>query len=680
MKFVNPYILYGLFLLAIPIIIHLFNLRRYTVVYFTNVKFLKEIKEETRKKSKLKNILILISRLLLITCLVLAFARPYIPGETNRIISQRDFISIFIDNSFSMQTGDMQGNLLETAKKSALDLLKTYRNTDAFQILTNDFEATHQRIITQDECKELIADVDFSYTSRNLSEIIERQMNLSQTFSGKQRFLYIISDFQKNISDFSEIQTDSNVKIILIPLKATKVNNIFIDSLWFETPVKRLNQNLTLFARINNLSDADVEKVPAKLMINNQQRALNTFDCQANGSVIVEFPFKINQTGIHNASVEFPDYPVIYDDKMYFSFMVYEDIKILSINKNNENVYIKNLFRNDTAFTLIQMHENNVDYQAFSRYNLIILNALNNLSSGLGNEIIKYVENGGHLFLIPGEQTDLNNYNSFLSQLSPLALNNLDTHKVKMSYINLEHAIFKNVFERRPENMSFPDIKKHYPIISGSRTQGEDVLKLANGHTFLSSHRFGKGTFYIMSSPLDEAFSAFPLHPLFVPVVFNIALNSIRVSPLYYTLGVDNIIEMTEMTPSDFDILKVVHTESEIEFIPQQQNSPSGLNLNLHDQIFKSGNYIVKGNDKEISCFSFNCDRDESYLEYLSPKDIKQLIKENNLKNISVYDTSERSLSLLINDVDNGRKFWKLFVILALVFFVTETLLIRFWK
>ena len=47
MQFLFPVFLVALISIAIPIIIHLFHFRRFKKVYFTNVRFLKEVKEET---------------------------------------------------------------------------------------------------------------------------------------------------------------------------------------------------------------------------------------------------------------------------------------------------------------------------------------------------------------------------------------------------------------------------------------------------------------------------------------------------------------------------------------------------------------------------------------------------------------------------------------------------------
>ena len=80
MKFLHPEILWGLSALSIPILVHLFNFRRFKKVQFSNVAFLKDIRQETQSKRILRHLLILAARMLAIACLVLAFAQPYIPA------------------------------------------------------------------------------------------------------------------------------------------------------------------------------------------------------------------------------------------------------------------------------------------------------------------------------------------------------------------------------------------------------------------------------------------------------------------------------------------------------------------------------------------------------------------------------------------------------------------------
>ena len=100
MQFLFPSVLWVLLALAIPIIIHLFHFRRFKKVYFTNVKFLKEIKEEKSTRNKLRNLLVLLSRLAAMACLIFAFAQPFLAKEDSAKTG-KNYVSIFLDNSNS---------------------------------------------------------------------------------------------------------------------------------------------------------------------------------------------------------------------------------------------------------------------------------------------------------------------------------------------------------------------------------------------------------------------------------------------------------------------------------------------------------------------------------------------------------------------------------------------------
>ncbi len=106
MHFKQPEILYFLFLLIVPILVHLFQLRRFKTSFFTNVRFLKELAVQTRKSSKIKKRLLLTTRLLLLTCVILAFAQPFFEAKDSKNATNEMYI--VLDNSFSMQLPNFQ--------------------------------------------------------------------------------------------------------------------------------------------------------------------------------------------------------------------------------------------------------------------------------------------------------------------------------------------------------------------------------------------------------------------------------------------------------------------------------------------------------------------------------------------------------------------------------------------
>ena len=133
MQFKHPEILYALLLLIIPIIVHLFQLQRFVKVPFTNVRLLKNIERQTRKSARIKKWLILGTRLLAFTCLIVAFAQPFF---SNFSTEQNYNTTIYLDNSFSMQAKGENGELLKTA---AQKIIENNKDEDvSFSIITNN--------------------------------------------------------------------------------------------------------------------------------------------------------------------------------------------------------------------------------------------------------------------------------------------------------------------------------------------------------------------------------------------------------------------------------------------------------------------------------------------------------------------------------------------------------------
>ncbi len=132
MNFKHPEVLYFLFLLVIPILVHLFQLRRFKKEYFTNVQFLKELSIQTRKSSTIKKWLLLLTRLLLLTFLILAFAQPFFAAKESK--KNTNEMYIILDNSYSMQAKGRKGELL---KRAIQDLLEHAPEAQNFSLITN---------------------------------------------------------------------------------------------------------------------------------------------------------------------------------------------------------------------------------------------------------------------------------------------------------------------------------------------------------------------------------------------------------------------------------------------------------------------------------------------------------------------------------------------------------------
>lgn len=245
MEFISPSVLFALSAVSIPVIIHLFNFRKYKRVYFTNVRLIKEIKQETKKRSQLKHLIVLLMRILAIAALVFAFARPFIP-VSNSIIKhgEKNAVSIYVDNSFSMEAKSGKGYLIEDAKKQAAQIAKSYRPSDVFQLITNDLKPEHQRFVDRTKLLKMIKGVELSSSVKDVKDIISFQNNLLMENNAINKISWIISDLQKSTSNYNGISEDTNIVNYIVPVLSNDKANIFIDSCWFDTPVIQQNQQL----------------------------------------------------------------------------------------------------------------------------------------------------------------------------------------------------------------------------------------------------------------------------------------------------------------------------------------------------------------------------------------------------------------------------------------------------
>ncbi|HIA35216.1 MAG TPA: hypothetical protein EYM84_10240 [Flavobacteriales bacterium] len=687
MSFLYPGFLFALFAIAIPIIIHLFNFRKYKTVRFTNVRFLKEIKQQTQAKSKLKYLLVLATRILAISFLVFAFAQPYFPEKTKKVVLTDNLASIYLDNSFSMEATNSQGRLFDQAKNQAIEIAKSYKQTDRFQLLTNDFKGKHQRLVNQEEFIELVENIEISSRVKSISEVIGRQNDALSTESKEGKRSFLISDFQRSNTNFEEIDPDSAIAYTMVSLSSQSRNNLYIDSCWFETPIRPLNQADKIMVRIRNISDEEYENIPLKLMINNQQKALGSCSVEPKSYTDASLSFTINEPGIINMEVSLSDYPITFDDQFFINYSIADHLMVLSIDDSTKS-YTEALYQNDPYFEYESVNFQEVDYSTISEKHLIILNGLTEISTGLGGELMKFLSSGGSLIIFPNSDVDLDSYQHFLNdRLSIDYFKKQDTVQTKIDKINLDHLVFADVFDKVPENINLPEVYMHYLIQSDNPAEKNDLLLMQNGASFLSQYNVQNGKVYLFTSPLDEEASRFPLHALFVPIMYKIAINSQSTSNIFHTIGKNQTITAPQTAYKldneiSYHLVNNSNSKEDKEFdlIPEARQVANKTELVLHDNLNKAGNYILTSGSYLLKGYAFNYNRKESDLLCMSNEEISDAIEEFGLNNFNLVSSDNLKTGYSAASINEDQELWKLCIIFALAFLGIETYLLRRWR
>lgn len=678
MSFQNPAMLWWLMALAIPIIVHLFNFRRHKILLFSNIQLLKNLQQETTRKKNLKHYVVLALRLLAIAALVLAFARPYLPATSEIQAGGNNLISVYVDNSMSMQLRGSSMSLLDEAKQQALDLRNVFGMNNRYALFTNDFLPQHQRHLSHVEYEQEILSVRQAAPPASLKTLLSRERNMPGRENFDSRMLFVFSDFQQNMVNISELIPDSALNIFLVPSKSEVQNNIYIDSCWFDSPVLQAGVSTSIHVRIANAGTEDALGIPLRLEVNGDQKALTNVDITAASSADVQLQFVPTMAGFQEARLSLIDFPIVFDDEMFFSFEVKEAVKILEIFEQDPNPWIQLLFADDQQILHDKSQKLRLDIQSVQDYDLVILNELSSIPSGMQQSFRNFIEKGGSLVMLPGSSTE--GMNELLGGSGLQYADAPDTSATRVFSIEEKHPLFKDVFVKIPDNADLPQLNRHFSIMKPASAATFSLIKLLNGNDFLTQLNYGNGRIYLFASSVDTRYTNFSRNALFVPVFYRLAFTSARLSPLYYTLGEEVSIERPFALPLSGNQLRLRSMKSDFEIIPEIRHGGSRQEIVVHADIPEAGHYALFHADSLIGLYAWNDSRTESLMQFVAASQLKQSLNSLGYNKVEVLESDSIKIAGAIEDILSGKARHKLFIWLALLFLLLEVLVLRFWK
>lgn len=675
MAFTNPLILIGLTAILIPIVIHLFNFRRYKTVYFSNVKMLDEIKKKTKREQTIQQLIVLALRILGIAALVFAFAQPFIPTDHSKKSKKGNLVTIFLDNSYSMESNSKEGTTLYDAIDAAKNIVSAFGFSDDFVLTTQDFSGEESHILNKDEMLEMLDKVQISPNSHTMKDILTFEKNTSTNSNKGNIVHYYISDFQKNSFNIAQLNTDSATSSFLIPMPSEESNNVGIDSCWFLSPIFKVGNQVTFFARVHNYGTEEVNKLPVKLYINDKQKAIAALDIPAHSFVDCRMVYNIEETGTQCGKVVLEDAPITFDDQMFLTYEVTDNTNIAVIEGKEPNRFLYALYGKDSVFNYQAMAYNQVNYTQLKQCEVIVLSEVPTISSGLADELSKFVKGGGTLLVFPPKELD-NSYAQFLGSLNVGTFGALTKKELKGSNINMESVYFKGALETQNDKLDMPVTLQHYEINGGSGS--EVIMSLENGSPLLSSFSAEKGKVILSAVAMNDEYGSAHRHALFFVPLHNIGIMSSMQNKLYNTIGVDQMQTIALRTDNSDDVLTLKSRNSKEEFIPEQRRIGNETALYFHDQVHDSGLYDIVKDGAVVGTLAFNQNRNESDLDCYDEGELKKMAKSSD-QNIDVIPADTKNIAKSVTDKLNGKSLWPYFLIFSLLCFLAEIIVLRFW-
>ncbi|MFZ1686957.1 MAG: BatA domain-containing protein [Flavobacteriales bacterium] len=679
MAFLFPSFLWALFTLAIPIAIHLFQLRRFKRIDFPNVQFLQAVSQQTRARKKVQHWLTLLARCLALAALVLAFAQPYIPATTGSTPTGRQAVSLFLDDSWSMDAQNTDGRLLDQARKNAQDAILAYDATNDFQVLTGRLDGRQQLLIGRDEALDAAGQVEAGPYSRKLSLVLARQREALARSAAPRKRAILFTDLQRSITDVESWTNDSTVRTVIVPLTPTDASNLAVDSAWFATPVRRAGQAEALHVRIRNLGTAALQDVPLRLSINGQQRALATFAVEAGTFTDTVLHFTSDIPGAHWGEIAISDRPITFDDKLYIAWTVSSALRVQLLSGGNtaSDAAIASVFEADSSFRFSASPFGNIDLASLASTDLAILNAIPEVPSGSAQALTAFVKGGGSLAVFPGAEQDPASVNALLAQLRAGGYGAMDTASIKVERIDLRLPFFRDVFSDVPANVDLPLVRKRFRLngVPGAET----LLRMQDGNAFLTRTNCGKGLVNVCAAPLSDDGGSFTRHALFVTSLLRMAELSRPMGALYNGIGTDALLPLDGVA-IEGDVVPHVIGPDGVDRVPELRRTTTGAALVMHDEDLPAGAYAVTIGPDTVRRIALNTPRTESDPAAYTPDELRNLLSQRGLTAFEVLEPGGEALSVSLAALDHGRKLWTVFVILALVFLALEVAFLRLLK
>jgi hypothetical protein len=375
------------------------------------------------------------------------------------------------------------------------------------------------------------------------------------------------------------------------------------------------------------------------LFINNAQVSLSSFNVSAGNKKDASISFTVKVKGINKGALKIEDYPITYDDDFYFSFNAQTTINALVINgkETKTSGNFKSLMQNDSLFVFQENNESAIDYSVFSKTNIIVLNELSSLTSGLTSELQKFVSIGGSLVIFPNKKADLESYNIAFQNLQLPQITKLDTVNTKTQIINFEQGLYEGVFDKIDQRMDLPKVFEHFEFTKITNSNSQSLVLLQNGQFLISLNPLGSGKIYLFSIPSDESCSNLLKHALFVPTLIKMSILSLKPSPVYYKTAVNEAIVLTTTANFSDKPLHIIKDDKKSDVIPEHRLMNNATTLFTQNQITEAGHYEVFENTSSMKDLAFNFDRKESDMNFMSKDDLQKQIDEKGLKNYSNY-------------------------------------------
>ncbi len=682
-----PFFLTPLFAIAgiigasIPVVIHLLNRERAQRLIFSTLRFIQMSHQTNVQRHHLKRMLLLLLRILILTLLGLAFARPFFaaaPDNVQQNGAKRNVLMI-LDTSYSMQ---YQQNF-PTAKKEALKILANLDDTDAVGLILTSNKPSVVAPLGS-ELSHIRAALNTAVVTNETTDYLEALQTADEILEPVligQKSIYLIADMQRSgWNNF--IETDKlspDVDITFINVRAERTRNVAITGISVPPIILNEQKATQLVARIYNFGDEPVENMPVHLIIDGQVMSTTKLDIESND--INDAIFKIDSLfssgneATHTGWVEIPDDALTIDNQHYFMLKSLTSIKVLCVNGDyrtpvhqNETFFLKMAIEAGSEAVPIDLTETRTvpDAETLARYDVLILANVAEFTANDANVLKEYVSTGGGLMVAVGDKVQGDSYQGELSALMPCTFVQPfgDAFAREefwlIATVNYEHPIFAPFKEPNHGDFGKARVYQYLEAVP----VGNDTSIIAtydDGNPALFEKTYGTGRVLCFTSTLDREWTDLPIRAVYLPFLHEsikyLALKRDR-RPFDYHVG--DSIELRGFEDLDTQKLAIFNPDNEEMRLNLITEDNQGAPVVTYQNTGMPGIYSVHAPGAPPRYFVVNLDTVESNLAAREIEELKSMLMGNNDANATRATTlpAEELVSKYHGDVEKNQGVW----------------------
>ncbi len=680
--FQQPHALWGLLALAIPILVHLFNLRPPRLVLFSQLAFVRAVNVVVVRRLKLKRYLLLALRLLAILAAVLAFAGPSCSPRPNGQAGPTQVVLV-LDNSLSMTLPGRQGPALEAAKQAARGWVKAAGSGTSFQVVGLGSSAQANGFFAPADALEQIDAVRPEARGKSLATLVAQVPRLFEGQASANRQVVVFSDFQPAtvLADSLRQRPDSSVAHWLVPLGSASGSGVYLGAPTLTAPALDAGQPVEVALTVVAPGETPADNLPLQLYLNGQVVASQRVSVPAGGETRVTLSYRPSQAGWQAGWVELQGAGARFDSRRYLAFEVPARAKLLLVAAQPGQPYLPALLQTlERRFETTPVAATRLPTLSLNDYQVIVLSGVPRLGSGLVQRLADWVIAGGGLVVFPGDGFLPDEYNPLYARLGVGVWQPRQTLDPWVPVVapDLEHPLFEGVFGLPQSRAVFddPTVGQLQPLRPATGRVQATVLRLESGEAVLHEARVGRGVVYSFGVAPELGWTDLPIKSSFAPVVYRtLLLASGKRDPiLAYDLEGERPVELTTARP---DLVRLVAPDG-TELIPDQVAQPTGVALRLARTPVAPGTYRAFQADSLLAALAFNPSARESDPRVANADALTDWLEAQGASaSFEVVAGTPDQVALSASTASAPAGAWRVWVLVVLLCLVGEVLVVR---